>query len=53
MKKDANFIEKNREDLSASLQKTIIEILMDKLRNAAEDTNITGGCGRGYLLTLD
>ena len=40
MKKDANFIEKNREDLSASLQKTIIEILMDKLRNAAEDTNI-------------
>ena len=40
MKKDANFIDKNREDLSASLQKTIIEILMDKLRNAAEDTNI-------------
>lgn len=40
MKKDANFIENNREDLSASLQKTIIEILMDKLRNAAEDANI-------------
>ena len=41
MKKDANFIEKNREDLSASLQRTIIEILMDKLRHAAKDTNIS------------
>ena len=40
MKKDADFIENSREDLSASLQKTIIEILMDKLRHAAKDTNI-------------
>lgn len=40
LKKDAQFIEKNKEDLSASLQRTIIEILMDKLRLAAKDTNI-------------
>lgn len=40
LKKDANFIENNREDLSASLQKTIIDILMDKLRLAAKDCNI-------------
>jgi N6-L-threonylcarbamoyladenine synthase len=40
LKKDANFIENNREDLSASLQKTIIDILMDKLRLAAKDSNI-------------
>ena len=40
LKKDALFIEKNRADLSASLQRTIIEILMDKLRLAANDTNI-------------
>ncbi|NLA64164.1 MAG: tRNA (adenosine(37)-N6)-threonylcarbamoyltransferase complex transferase subunit TsaD [Bacteroidales bacterium] len=40
LKKDASFIENNREDLSASLQKTIVDILMDKLRLAAKDTNI-------------
>ena len=40
LKKDANFIENNREDLSASLQKTIVDILMDKLRQAAKDSNI-------------
>ena len=40
LKKDADFIEKNREDLSASLQKTIVNILMDKLRLAAKDSNI-------------
>ena len=40
LKKDAEFIEKNREDLSASLQKTIVDILMDKLRLAAKDSNI-------------
>lgn len=37
LKKDADFIEKNKEDLSASLQKTIVDILMDKLRDAARD----------------
>ncbi len=41
MKKDADFIEKNKEDLCASLQKTIVDILMDKLRLAVKDTNIT------------
>lgn len=40
LKNDADFIEKNKEDLSASLQKTIIDILMDKLRKAAIDYNI-------------
>lgn len=40
LKKDADFIEKNKEDLCASLQKTIVDILMDKLRLAAKDYNI-------------
>ena len=40
LKKDADFIEKNKEDLCASLQKTIVDILMDKLRLAAKDSNI-------------
>ncbi|MFV0467541.1 MAG: tRNA (adenosine(37)-N6)-threonylcarbamoyltransferase complex transferase subunit TsaD [Dysgonomonas sp.] len=40
LKKDADFIEKNKEDLCASLQKTIIEILMDKLYKASKDLNI-------------
>ncbi len=40
LKKDADFIEKNKEDLCASLQKTIVDILMDKLRKAAKDFNI-------------
>ena len=41
LKKNPDFIEQNKEDLSASLQKTIIDILMDKLRRAAFDTNIS------------
>ena len=41
LKKDVGFIEKNREDLSASLQKTIVEVLMDKVRLAAKDSKIT------------
>ena len=40
IKKDSDFIEKNKEDLCASLQKTIVDILMDKLRLAAKDSNI-------------
>ncbi|SFL56888.1 tRNA (adenosine(37)-N6)-threonylcarbamoyltransferase complex transferase subunit TsaD [Proteiniphilum acetatigenes] len=40
LKKDDGFIEKNKEDLCASLQKTIIEILMDKLYHAAKDLQI-------------
>lgn len=37
---DPDFIEKNKADLCASLQKTVIEILMNKLRKAVEDTGI-------------
>lgn len=40
LKTNSNFIEENKEDLCASLQKTIIDILMDKLRKAAKDLNI-------------
>ncbi|MBR4119090.1 MAG: tRNA (adenosine(37)-N6)-threonylcarbamoyltransferase complex transferase subunit TsaD [Bacteroidales bacterium] len=38
--KDADFIEKNKSDLAASLQTTIVEILMDKLRKAVKQTGI-------------
>ena len=38
---NTDFIEQNKEDLCASLQKTIVEILMDKLRKAVKDTGIT------------
>jgi N6-L-threonylcarbamoyladenine synthase len=40
LKEDPAFIEKNREDLCASLQKTIIDILMDKLHRASKDLGI-------------
>lgn len=39
-KKNPNFVAENRADLCASLQATIIEILMNKLRKAAKDLNI-------------
>ncbi|MDD4770641.1 MAG: tRNA (adenosine(37)-N6)-threonylcarbamoyltransferase complex transferase subunit TsaD [Bacteroidales bacterium] len=35
-----NFIEENKTDLCASLQKTIVDILMDKLKKAAKDLGI-------------
>ncbi|MEG2163528.1 MAG: tRNA (adenosine(37)-N6)-threonylcarbamoyltransferase complex transferase subunit TsaD, partial [Bacteroidales bacterium] len=38
--KDDAFIEKNKNDLAASLQYTIVEILMDKLRKAVKATGI-------------
>jgi N6-L-threonylcarbamoyladenine synthase len=41
LKKDEKYIEKNTNDISASLQKTIIDILMAKLRRAAKETGIT------------
>jgi N6-L-threonylcarbamoyladenine synthase len=37
---DPDFIAKNRADLAASLQKTIIDILLHKLRRAAQHTGI-------------
>lgn len=40
LKKDSNFVENNKEDLCASLQKTIVEVLMKKLYTAAKDLNI-------------
>lgn len=40
LKKDAEFIEKYKADLCASLQKTIIDVLMDQLRKAAKDLGI-------------
>jgi len=36
-----NFIEENRDDICASIQHTIIEILMDKLKLAVKETDIT------------
>ncbi|MDC1105058.1 tRNA (adenosine(37)-N6)-threonylcarbamoyltransferase complex transferase subunit TsaD [Prolixibacteraceae bacterium] len=40
IKVDPDFIEKNRNDICASLQKTIIDILLIKLRKAATETGI-------------
>ena len=40
MAKDPEFMEKNKEDICASFQKTLIDILMDKLIKAAKDTGI-------------
>ncbi len=37
---DPDFIEKNKEDLAASLERTIVDILMKKLRKAVKDTGI-------------
>ena len=40
MKEDPDFIEHHKEDLAASLEKTIVDILMDKLRKAVKATGI-------------
>ncbi len=40
LKKDENFIEKNKEDISASIQYTIVKILLKKLIKASEITGI-------------
>lgn len=40
MKTNPNFIEENKADLAASLQKTIIDILMDKLDKAVKETGV-------------
>ena len=40
MKEDPDFIEKNKADLAASLQKTIVDILLNKLSRAAKKTGI-------------
>ena len=41
MKDDPGFIEANRADLAASLQRTIIEILLDKLDKAVRQTGVS------------
>src|SRR5574344_1597246 len=38
---DPDFVEHHKEDLAASLEFTIVDILMKKLRKAVEDTKIT------------
>lgn len=40
IKEDINFIENNKEDLAASLEKTIIDILIKKLQQAVKETGI-------------
>ncbi|HYW97300.1 MAG TPA: tRNA (adenosine(37)-N6)-threonylcarbamoyltransferase complex transferase subunit TsaD [Bacteroidales bacterium] len=41
LKRDEDFIVKNKADLAASLQRTIIEILMDKLVKASKKTGVS------------
>lgn len=41
VKQDPDFVEKHRADLAASIQRTIIEILMDKLAKAVDQTGVT------------
>ncbi|MCM1331894.1 MAG: tRNA (adenosine(37)-N6)-threonylcarbamoyltransferase complex transferase subunit TsaD [Bacteroides sp.] len=41
LKTDPEFIEKNKADLAASLQRTIIEILLDKLKKAVKLTGVS------------
>ena len=40
LKKDDNFIEKNKADLSASIQYTIVTILLNKVKRAIKETGI-------------
>ncbi len=40
LKEDKDFIEKNKSDLAASLQRTIVDILLDKLIKAAESNGL-------------
>ncbi len=47
LKKDPQFIEKNLTDLSASVQYTIVRILLDKIVQASTQTNIKEICLAG------
>lgn len=40
IKEDPDFVEHHKEDLAASLEKTVVDILMKKLLKAAKDTRI-------------
>ena len=37
---EKDFVERNKEDLAASLERTVVDILMDKLEKAVRDTGI-------------
>ena len=41
LEKNSNFISENKEDICASIQFTIVDYLMDKLKNAVKETGIT------------
>ncbi len=41
LREDANFINENLDDLAASIQKTIVDILMHKLKMASKNTGIS------------
>lgn len=41
IKENPDFIEENINDLAASIQKNIVEVLVDKLQKAADENNIT------------
>ena len=54
LKENPDFIEENKADLCASLQKTIIDILINKLKKAAKDLKVTeiavaGGDDAGFF----
>ena len=55
LKENPDFIEQNKNDLAASIQKTIVEILIEKLAKAAKITNvkdvaIAGGVSANLLV---
>ena len=47
MKEDPDFIEHHKNDLAASLEATVVDILMDKLRKAAKQYKINEVAGAG------
>ncbi len=40
MRENPNFIEENKQDLAASLERTVVDVLMNKLTKAVKDTKI-------------
>jgi len=46
LKEDPDFIEHHKEDLAASLEKTIVDILMKKLQGCERHRHPPSGCGR-------
>ena len=52
LKKDPAFIEKNMNDICASIQHTIVKILMDKLVLAVQTLPLKGGAGGGHCVAI-